>query len=72
MSNVEKELSEFSEGLRKLGQRKQLDDIKANLKTIAEEDSRDADLVTDGTGDILRGRAELAEEILGQLENNNA
>ncbi len=72
MSNVEKEFNEFSEGLRKLGQRKQLDDIKANLKTIAEEDSRDADLVTDGTGDILRGRAELAEEILGQLENNNA
>ena len=71
MSNVEKEFNEFSEGLRELGQRKQLDDIKANLKAIAKEDSRDADLVTDGTEDILRGRAELAEEILDQLENNN-
>ena len=72
MSNVEKEFNEFSEGLRELGQRKQLDDIKANLKAIAKEDSRDADLVTDGTEDILRGRAELAEEILDQLEKNNA
>jgi hypothetical protein len=44
-----------------------LGEIKATLKTIAEEDSRDADLVTDGTGDILRGRAELAEDLLGQM-----
>ena len=44
-----------------------LGEITATLKTIAEEDSRDADLVTDGTGDILRGRAELAEDLLGRM-----
>ena len=43
-----------------------LGEIKATLKIIAEEDSRDADLITDGTGDILRGRAELAEDLLGR------
>lgn len=37
-----------------------IDALQKNVQEIAHEDQRDADQVTDGTGDILRGRAELA------------
>ena len=37
-----------------------IDALQKNVQEIAHEDQRDANQVTDGTGDILRGRAELA------------
>lgn len=40
------------------------------LQSIAEEDARDAEIVSDGTGDILLGRAELAESLLSWIEEN--
>ena len=40
------------------------------LQSIAEEDARDAEIVGDGTGDILLGRAELAESLLSWIEEN--
>lgn len=40
------------------------------LYCIAEEDARDAEIVSDGTGDILLGRAELAESLLSWIEKN--
>ena len=39
-------------------------------QSIAEEDARDAEIVGDGTGDILRGREELAESLLRWIEKN--
>jgi FtsZ-binding cell division protein ZapB len=37
-----------------------IDALQKNVQEIAHKDQRDANQVTDGTGDILRGRAELA------------
>ena len=34
--------------------------LQKNVQEIAHEDQHNANQVTDGTGDILRGRAELA------------
>ena len=46
-----------------------LDKLEKDLKVCVEEDERDADRVTDGTGDILEGRAEMATQILESIEN---
>ena len=41
--------------------------IRQEMERIRLEDSRDAELVTDGTEDILRGRVEVAEVVLALL-----
>jgi hypothetical protein len=41
--------------------------IRREMERIIREDSRDAELVTDGTEDILRGRVEVAEVVLALL-----
>ena len=46
-----------------------IEELKTYLKTTAKEDFSVADSVTDGTGDILRGRAEFAEELISWLES---
>jgi hypothetical protein len=46
-----------------------LDDLENDLKICVKEDERDANKVSDGTGDILEGRAEMGREVLGRLEN---
>lgn len=40
-----------------------IDDLQTNVQNIAREDERDANLVTDGSNQILSGRAELAYQI---------
>ena len=40
-----------------------IDALQTNMQNIAREDERDANLVTDGTNQILSGRAELAYQI---------
>ena len=46
-----------------------LDKLEKDLKVCVEEDERDADRVTDGTGDILEGRAEMSMQILEIIKN---
>tara|TARA_Y100000289_G_scaffold65059_1_gene77959 strand:- start:634 stop:861 length:228 start_codon:yes stop_codon:yes gene_type:complete len=46
-----------------------IDTLQKNVQQIAHEDQRDADQVTDGTGDILRGRADLAYDIDYKIQN---
>ena len=40
-----------------------IDALQTNVQNIAREDERDANLVTDGSNQILSGRAELAYQI---------
>ena len=47
-----------------------VNELIEQLQSIAEEDARDAEIVSDGTGDILLGRAELAESLLSWIEKN--
>ena len=47
-----------------------VNELIEQLQSIAEEDARDAEIVGDGTGDILLGRAELAESLLSWIEEN--
>ena len=47
-----------------------VNELIEQLQSIAEEDARDAEIVSDGTGDILLGRAELAESLLSWIEEN--
>ena len=47
-----------------MNDRKIIEQLEAMLQGIRDEDSRDADLATDGTEDILQGRAELATTLL--------
>ena len=47
-----------------------VNELIAQLQSIAEEDARDPEIVGDGTGDILLGRAELAESLLSWIEEN--
>tara|TARA_R110002020_G_scaffold9522_7_gene37369 strand:- start:1274 stop:1483 length:210 start_codon:yes stop_codon:yes gene_type:complete len=46
-----------------------LDELVKDLKIHIIEDERDADKMTDGTGDILEGRVEMARLILIRIEN---
>ena len=46
-----------------------LDELEKDLKVCVKEDERDADKMTDGTGDILEGRAEMGKEILSRIKN---
>ena len=46
-----------------------LDELEKDIKICVKEDERDANKVSDGSGDILEGRAEMGREILGRLEN---
>jgi len=46
-----------------------IDALQKNVQEIAHEDQRDADQVTDRTGDILRGRAELAYSIDEKIQD---
>jgi len=47
-----------------------VNELIEKLQIIAEEDARDAEIVEDGTEDILLGRAELAESLLSWIEEN--
>ena len=49
-----------------------LKELKATLQTISNEDSRDAELLTDGDGDVLRGRAELAQSLIAWVEQKES
>ena len=40
-----------------------IDSLQINMQNIAREDERDANLVTDGSNEILSGRTELAYQI---------
>ena len=40
-----------------------IDALQTNVQNIAREDERDANLVTDGSNEILSGRTELAYQI---------
>jgi len=46
-----------------------LDELEKDLKVCVREDERDADEMTDGTGDILEGRAEMGKQILSRIKN---
>ena len=46
-----------------------IDALQKNVQEIAYEDERDADEVTDGSGDILLGRAELAYSIDDKIQD---
>ncbi len=46
-----------------------LDELEKDIKICVKEDKRDANKVSDGSGDILEVRAEMGREILGRLEN---
>jgi len=40
-----------------------IDALQTNVQNIAREDERDANLATDGSNEVLSGRAELAYQI---------
>tara|TARA_R100001440_G_scaffold21180_1_gene35013 strand:- start:446 stop:700 length:255 start_codon:yes stop_codon:yes gene_type:complete len=46
-----------------------LDKLEKDLEVCVEEDERDAEEMTDGTGDILEGRAEISMQIIESIEN---
>ena len=46
-----------------------IDTLQKCVQKIAHEDQRDADKVTDGSGDILLGRAELAYSIDDKIQD---
>jgi hypothetical protein len=45
-----------------------LDDLEKDLRVCIVEDERDALKITDGSGAILEGRAEMGRQILNRLE----
>ena len=47
-------------------------ELKAMLQAISNEDRRDAELLTDGDGDVLRGRAELAQSLIEWVEQKES
>ena len=47
-----------------------LDELEKNLRVCIVEDERDAIKITDGSGQILEGRAEMSRLILDRLENH--
>ena len=59
---MEKEMPRYNSDLKEL---------KTMLQTISNEDSRDAELLTDGDADILRGRAELAQSLIEWVEKKD-
>ena len=46
-----------------------LDKLEKDLRVSVEDDERDAKEMTDGTGDILEGRAEMSMQILETIKN---
>ena len=46
-----------------------LDKLEKDLRVCADEDTRDAWEMTDGTDDILEGRAEMSMQILTTINN---
>jgi len=46
-----------------------IEELKTYLKTTSKEDFSVADSMTDATENILRGRAEFAEELINWIEN---
>ena len=56
--------------MNKVMSNEKVNELIEKLQIIAEEDARDAEIVEDGTEDILLGRAELAESLLSWIEEN--
>ena len=46
-----------------------LDKLEKDLRVCVDDDKRDAWEMTDGTGDILEGRAEMSMQILETIKN---